>query len=850
MYKKISYLLTAALALGFVACSDQNEVVQDIYEEVANKPIVKHIEYTLTDADYGTISAAAVTAAGGDESKIALAEAVKSTNSLNEFATAAEFVPAIIANMYPVLKGNSTVQVTFNYSENLPSYLAPLASAATYTLKAADYASVWGEDAGVGYLTPANSPKAKLPAILKAALPEAASGDVVIATYKYSDQEPVLTPSEEGAPGEISEDFEGYSASDEVNKNGWSQADVTGTRVWTVKEYSGNKYAEVSSYGNPKETNNAYLVTPQIDLSKNANPVFAFDVEVRYPVAGQDYLRVLIAEDYKGDAAAATWTDVTENFTLPTAQGSMAPAGSMSLATYAGKMINIAFKYQGDGNASPALTTTLRIDNVKVAQATEVFSETFEDKGYANYDVWEGNGWTQIITQGTKNWQVRSYSGNLYGQMSANNAGEEVSEAYVVSPVIDLSATTDNMFSFSATVGYWNYKCLSVLVTEDAAALTTPATVEWNDVTAGFALPEEPASGYGTLSPVGTISLKQYDGKKIYIAFKYHGENGANTWTSTYQVDNISVSGFAASAAKAAVMAAPMAYAAGVISTPVDQRALYTFNGSDWASTEGAVVLSPADYSAMGSSYGNLEPEQATAYLPQYLAKNIEYAAEGDKIAVVYVRYEGSAKTVADEYAYTGGVWTPTNVPVTMTEQAKYEAGRGWWFDPTVSFTMATADYQLVIDYMKTIPDLAKFVNTTYNNEEFYFGFSSRYSNVSFRFSYRDDTNYDSGKLSANDTELHALDGDDAARAQLLWDRLEQKGMPLLLEAKYPLAKTQVSGIDVFYNVGVAVYYPDGVTSATLYYVMTYKVATAGAPGTPPTFTFIESKEVPQTELP
>jgi hypothetical protein len=51
----------------------------------------------------------------------------------------------------------------------------------------------------------------------------------------------------------------------------------------------------------------------------------------------------------------------------------------------------------------------------------------------------------------------------------------------------------------------------------------------------------------------------------------------------------------------------------------------------------------------------------------------------------VAVVYSSSSKTVADEYTYTGGAWVPTNVPIVMTEQAKYEEGRGWWFDPTVS---------------------------------------------------------------------------------------------------------------------------------------------------------------------
>ncbi len=823
MFKKISYFLIAAAALSFAACSDQNEVVDDLYKEIENTPIAKEFPYTLTSNDYAAISRAAVTAAGEDTANAALARAVASTNSLNSFADAGTFVPAVLKANNPGLHTGSAIQVTYNYSEVLPAYPADLAAAEAYPLTAADYTSVWKTEE-VGYLTPTNAPSSKLPAILKAALPDAEEGDIVIASYKYSDQEPDLTPSE--IMGEVTENFEGYAANDEINQNGWSQYLENGTKKWVAKSYSGNIFAEMTSYGGTAEKNDAYLISPEIDLAKNQNPVFMFDAELRFPVDGQDFLRVLISTDYTTSSpASATWDDVTDGFIFPTrATNSMDPVGSMSLLAYAGETIRIAFKYQGDGTASPAMTTTLRIDNVQVVDAsgvTEFYGETLEDKGYANYDKWEDADWTQVITQGTKNWQVRFYNDNLYGQMSANGGADEISEAYMISPEIDLSATTNNFFSFNVCAGYWNYNSLSVLITEDAAALTTPADVAWDDVSACFLIPQEPASGYGTLSPAGTISLRKYDGKKIYIAFKYYGEKGTgNTWTSTYQVDNISVGSLPAAAASNAVAAQA------VISTPVEQKAIYTYNGTAWVPYPGAIILNPADYVAMGSNYGNLEPAQATAKLPQFLDRNVDYKTEGDIMAVVYVRYEGSAKTVADEYVYSGGAWTPTNVPVVRTEQFIY-AEDSWLFDPTVNYTLTHDDYAIMCNYAKNTPILQDCIynHSSGNISEYYYGFSENYNNVSFRLSYY---------IYPADTELTALP-DDASKAKLLWKRLVEEGMPIFAALRWPDAVDNVQGVQVYYNITVPVYFPDGVTNTTTNYTLRYKV-TKGGPN--PTFEY------------
>ena len=166
----------------------------------------------------------------------------------------------------------------------------------------------------------------------------------------------------------FSEDFETVTVDQPIALDGWMNVAEVGDDLWMGKEYNENLYAQFSSY-NTEKTNNAWLVTPAIDLSDAANPGFSFDVKVAY--WKHDALSVMISEDYTGDVYTATWDDVTSNFTIPQeptdGYGEFVWAGSMTLdvSTYTGT-INIAFKYEGDFDAGE--TTTIQVDNIVVQE--------------------------------------------------------------------------------------------------------------------------------------------------------------------------------------------------------------------------------------------------------------------------------------------------------------------------------------------------------------------------------------------------------------------------------------------------------------------------------------------------
>ena len=147
-------------------------------------------------------------------------------------------------------------------------------------------------------------------------------------------------------------------------------------------------------------------------------------------------------------------------------------------------------------------------------------------------------GWTNVnVNGGSHIWKHRSYNGNKYMQNGAYNTGENPLEAWLVTPAINLDSTTDEVFTFDVNVGYYNGDALSVYASTDFTGDVTTATWQLiNDVD----LPTSPSNTYGSFHTAGSISVDCLDGD-VYFAFKYKGGDG--DVTSTFQVDNIKVSG-------------------------------------------------------------------------------------------------------------------------------------------------------------------------------------------------------------------------------------------------------------------------------------------------------------------
>jgi hypothetical protein len=158
---------------------------------------------------------------------------------------------------------------------------------------------------------------------------------------------------------------------------------------------------------------------------------------------------------------------------------------------------------------------------------------------------------------------------------------------------------------------------------------------------------------------------------------------------------------------------------------------------------------------------------------------------------------------------------------------------------------MVTADYLLMVNYILNHPDpaISIFAHPFYKNEEFYYGFGNRFSNVSFRLDYR--RPYFTGdwvQPATIDPELNGK-ATDAEKLALLYERLKE-GMMIFAQLRFPDALPKVSGVDVYYNINTLIYYANGVSSGNQVRMYTFKCTAAAAGDTPPQFEFIEDKVV------
>lgn len=421
----------------------------------------------------------------------------------------------------------------------------------------------------------------------------------------------------------------------------------------------------------------------------------------------------------------------------------------------------------------------------------DLYSQDFESVTTNEDIVLEG--WEQVTLKGDRKWQGKNYSSlNGYAQFSANGFEGEV-DTWLVSPAVAVTSK-DAGLSFDIKFGYYNADCLDVLVSDTYAGNGSIDMAQWTSVKDQFTFPEGPANGYNdNFVNVGKAGLEAYNGKSVYVAFRYVGE-GPKAKTTTVQLDNVSIS--------SAVLA------------PTNEKpynALYQFDGTAWKVKEDSrlVVVAPADYDAMGSpgSHDNFSTSDAPEnYLPQFLAQKFPYAQEGDSKAVMYKYYNKVTTIEVDEYLFKEGTWVLNN-NIELKEKVNFvHNGTEWLFDPTVTKSLASEDYLILENWVKANKD-AGYMDAKYGNSEYWFGGSSYYVNFNIQLAKRRSNDPD-GVVPADDKE---------AEAYLL--SMVQEGIELILATEYPTAGAQVSGVDCFYVISAKVY--NGLETFT--YTYTFK---------------------------
>ncbi len=161
-----------------------------------------------------------------------------------------------------------------------------------------------------------------------------------------------------------------------------------------------------------------------------------------------------------------------------------------------------------------------------------IFVEDFESFGSFNSE-----GWTNVnINGGSTDWSEGSFAGDSYAQITGFNSGASEIDVWLVTPAINMDATTGEELTFNIQSNFDNGTILSVWISNDFSGDPTTATWQLLDAT----IPTGPANGFGSFQPVGPINISCIDGDAV-IGFFYEGSDpGA---TTRYHVDDVEVTG-------------------------------------------------------------------------------------------------------------------------------------------------------------------------------------------------------------------------------------------------------------------------------------------------------------------
>lgn len=155
-------------------------------------------------------------------------------------------------------------------------------------------------------------------------------------------------------------------------------------------------------------------------------------------------------------------------------------------------------------------------------------------KNFQDQSITSG-GWTTQQVVGTYNWTTSdagSTPGDFYAKMSnySQSTGNTPSEAWLISPAVDLSTSTNSTLNFRNAYKYTGDP-LEVYVSINYDGISAPSTATWTQLGVNL------STGSFSWEYGGPVSLNSYIGNNaVYVAFKY---TGTATSGSTWEVDDI-----------------------------------------------------------------------------------------------------------------------------------------------------------------------------------------------------------------------------------------------------------------------------------------------------------------------
>ncbi|MBQ3203400.1 MAG: hypothetical protein IJB39_00265 [Alistipes sp.] len=788
------FLSLAAVALIGWGCETNyfNEQYLDGYEQDNTITDVQTINYTLSEDDYSAIANNKTNkdiAAAQGEDAVAALSAIGKNKYFGSADEAAAYIPAFVASAYPTVDDGSVVMVTYTTATEVPAELQKMNAATEYTLKDADYQTIWGsEEEFVKAITPAT--ESKLLTVVPSEGLEA--GDYVAVTYNYSaeepynpDEQPEEPGDEPGVPAEpttftsvlgaavLNDAVEVVGYVSAVSSQGIILTDdagsvlmykTTGYELGDVLKVSGT----ISSYNKGFQIGTSGLTVEKIGTTE-----FVYPEAVE--LTGADLDAILTNRTYDDYLMYATVTgtlSVNGNYYNFNVDGATATQGSFYGLTddqktllSDGETVTLYGYFSSISGGKFINFIATHINEAPTMAENVVYTSAFE--GIAVDDAVEAYGYISAVS--------------AQGPIFTDNSGSILlykTSGYEVGDKVALSGTI-GAYSKGFQIG------TSGLVIEKVGTVkTTPyygTPMELTGAVMDELLTTRTDNGLAIYaSMAGTAVVGNYINFNVEGATATQGSiYGATDNVKEIVTDGLECTlyGYFCSISGGKyinMIVTGVDVGDGIVATRASikidaSEKLYTYlkwNGSAFETTD-VLAVQPADYTAMGQKYGNFTNPDQDTYLPQFLAQAFPYAQEGDVKNVAFRCYAGGATSwKVDEYVSNGQAWVKTIYFEDKTDQFRKAEGV-WNIDRTLELDFtntSSADtkafYQYCVNWVydnKDVPmgaparDNAGVIVSTdivtidgakpagnywvsnYGNNEFYTGASAYYGNMDWR---------------------------------------------------------------------------------------------------------------------
>ena len=145
-------------------------------------------------------------------------------------------------------------------------------------------------------------------------------------------------------------------------------------------------------------------------------------------------------------------------------------------------------------------------------------------------------GWVNYNATATRLWHARTYSNNIYAEFSSFYSAPGTNDvAWLITPAIDLTATSGEILSFNTKTRFYSngYPLTAFISTNYDGTTAGIATATWTPLT--FTTP----TAYDVFVESGNIDISAFESNNVRIAFKYTGSKSGVT--TTCQLDNIKI---------------------------------------------------------------------------------------------------------------------------------------------------------------------------------------------------------------------------------------------------------------------------------------------------------------------